>query len=176
MSDKPKADERALRADPARASEPEIVPRPNPHPLDTLYADPQFQREYREELARERAAVIPAPAESCPRCGALNKQYGKCSDPWHHPWNYPAPAEGAPHPAKDGWIAKLANGPQDFYNAEVHWSTGDVDRMMLSKPPGAAPAPVPVTPLCCTRDAGHDGPCNGWQRPDCSQPSGLEKR
>jgi len=93
--------ERALRAaDPAPAREPEIVARPDHHPLDKLYADPQFQKEYHEELARERAAE-PEPAVSearvCLKCGRteVGWRYNRCPNCGEMA-DDPAPAEGAP--------------------------------------------------------------------------------
>ena len=82
------------------ACDPEIVARHDHHPLDKLYADPQFQKEYHEELARERAAE-PEPAVSearvCLKCGRteVGWRYNRCPNCGEMA-DEPEPAEGAP--------------------------------------------------------------------------------
>lgn len=54
------------------------------------------------------------------------------------------------------WIAKLANGVREHYNAEVHWITGDIDRMILSRPSAPdEPRECPVSPRL-TRQGAED--------------------
>ena len=109
--------ERALRAaDPAPAREPEIVARPDHHPLDKLYADPQFQVEYHKALARERAAE-PEPAEGAPQQWRVG---GKV------PLN-------------------VYEGDRPMFQCHTPEDAARIVAL-LNQAPGAAPAPAPVTP------------------------------
>jgi hypothetical protein len=45
----------------------------------------------------------------------------------------------AEKPARREWLATLANDFEDRHNCEVHWITGDKDRMMLAERTLAAP-------------------------------------
>ena len=180
------ADERA--ADPAPAREPEIVARPDHHPLDKLYADPQFQVEYHKALARERAAE-PEPAEGAPpfRCSVYqeilaerilqDQQWGGSTHDDNH-----RPDEWCLYIDKQRRLARDADDPRAYESRLIKIAALAVAAIQSSrrlnqpKAPGAAPAPAPVTPQYCTRGAGHNGPCNGWQRSDCSQPNSREAR
>jgi len=151
--------DRALRAaDPAPAREPEIVARPDHHPLDKLYADPQFQKEYHEELARERA-VNPAPAEGAPpfRCSVYqeilaerilqDQQWGGSTHDDNH-----RPDEWCLYIDKQRRLARDADDPRAYESRLIKIAALAVAAIQSSrrlnqpKAPGAAPAPAPVTP------------------------------
>jgi len=168
------ADERA--ADPAPAREPEIVARHDHHPLDKLYADPQFQKEYHEELARERA-VNPAPAEGALpfRCSVYqeilaerilqDQQWGGSTHDDNH-----RPDEWCLYIDKQRRLARDADDPRAYESRLIKIAALAVAAIQSSrrlnqpKAPGAAPAEGAPQKLrfgdceCGHAWYGHDGP------------------
>ena len=158
------ADERA--ADPAPAREPEIVARPDHHPLDKLYADPQFQVEYHKALARERAAE-PEPAEGAPQSWeavcrdvlaervAQDQQWGGSTHDDNH-----RPDEWCLYIDKQRRLARDADDPRAYESRLIKIAALAVAAIQSSrrlnqpKAPGAAPAPAPGCPVTRNCHAG----------------------
>ena len=129
-------------------------------------ADPQFQKEYHEELARERA-VNPAPAEGAPQSWeavcrdvlaervAQDQQWGGSTHDDNH-----RPDEWCLYIDKQRRLARDADDPRAYESRLIKIAALAVAAIQSSrrlnqpKAPGAVPAPAPGCPVTRNCHAG----------------------